>query len=199
MEKTFRRFLMSEYIELRWHARAGQGAVTAAKALAEAAMSGGKFVQAFPEYGPERMGAPIRAYNRLSNNPISIYCQVLNPNVVVVIDPTLLTGENVTDGATEDAIYIINTDRSPEEIKKKLKTPKGKVYVVDATKIALETIGRPIPNTPILGAIAKVTDFLKIDNIKKEIESSFGKKFGKKIVEANHKAIERAYEEVKGG
>src|SRR4030067_1764140 len=143
------------------------------------------------------MGAPIRAYNRLSNNPISIYCQVLNPNVIVVIDPTLLTGENVTAGATEDAIYIVNTDRSSEEIKKKLKTPKGKIYVVDATKISLETIGRPIPNTPILGAIAKVTNFVKIENIKNEIETTFGKKFGKKVVEANHLAIERAYKEVK--
>jgi len=190
---------MGEYIEIRWHARAGQGAVTAAKALAEAAMSGGKFVQAFPEYGPERMGAPLRAYNRISDKPISIHCQVTNPNVVVVIDPTLLSSDNVTDGVADGAIYIINTERSPEEIRKRLNAKNGKVYVVDATKIALETIGRPIPNTPILGAIAKATDFLKIENIKKEIEASFGKKFGKRVVEANFKAIERAYEEVKGG
>ncbi|OGL47178.1 MAG: pyruvate synthase [Candidatus Schekmanbacteria bacterium RBG_16_38_11] len=191
---------MSEYIEVRWHARAGQGAVTAAKALAEAATTGGKFVQAFPEYGPERMGAPLRAYNRISDKPISIYCQVTNPNIVVVIDQTLLAGVDVTEGVAEDGVYIINTERTVDEIRKSLnlKNEKAKVYVVDATKISLETIGRPIPNTPILGAIAKVTNFVKIENIKNEIETTFGKKFGKKVVEANHLAIERAYKEVKG-
>ncbi|RMF98506.1 MAG: pyruvate synthase [Candidatus Schekmanbacteria bacterium] len=189
---------MSEFIEIRWHARAGQGAVTAAKALADAAMAGGKYVQAFPEYGPERMGAPLRAYNRVSNEEILIHCQVHNPSIVIVIDQTLIDSVNVTEGVKDGGIYIVNSEMNPDEIKQKLNLNSGKVYTVDATKIALETIGRPIPNTPILGVVARVTDIIKLEDVKKEVEKSFGKKFGPSVVEANIKAVERAYEEVKG-
>ena len=189
---------MNEFIEIRWHARAGQGAVTAAKALADAATAGGKYVQAFPEYGPERMGAPLRAYNRVSGEPILIHCQVTNPTIVIIIDQTLIATANVTEGVADGGIYIVNSEMSPEEVWKKLKLTSGKVYTVDATKISLETIGRPIPNTPILGVVARVTEIIKIEDVKMEVEKSFGKKFGPSVVEANIKAVDRAYAEVKG-
>lgn len=188
---------MSEFVEIRWHARAGQGAVTAAKALADAATAGGKYVQAFPEYGPERMGAPLKAYNRVSENPILIHCQVTSPSIVIIIDQTLIATVNVTEGVADEGIYIINTEKSPEELKKKLGVAKATVYAVDATKISIETIGRSIPNMPILGVVARATDIITVDSVKYQVEKSFGKKFGRSVVEANIKAVDRAYAEVK--
>lgn len=190
---------MGNIIEIRWHGRGGQGAVTAAKVLAEAALSGGKYVQAFPEYGPERMGAPLRAYNRISDTPISIHCQVANPEIVVVIDPTLIDNVDVVQGTPEEATFIINTPESAEKMKEKLNTPKAKVFTIDATKISIETLGRPMPNTPVLGALAKATGLINIDRLIEETKNMLGKKLGEKVVNDNINAIKRAYQEVTGG
>ncbi len=191
---------MSETIEIRWHGRGGQGTVTAAKVLADACLSGGKNVQAFPEYGPERAGAPLRAYNRISTKPLRIHAPVTNPDIVVVVDATLLDSIDVTEGASDDAIFVINTVRSPEEIRKKLGLKDTqKVYTVDASKIALETIGRPLPNSCMLGALAKATGIVDLQTLLDDVKGSFGSKFSEKIIAANLEATRRGYEEVKEG
>ena len=189
---------MSDVLEIRWHARAGQGAVTAAKSLAETALQEGKYVQAAPEYGPERAGAPLRAFNRISDKPIRLHSAVITPQVVVVLDPTLIGIVDVTEGTPEDASIIVNTPNSPAEMRKKMGLRGRKIFTVDATKIAMEEMGRPIPNTPMMAALVKVTGQLKLENILKEIEKTLGKKFLAKVVEGNLNAVRRAYEEVKG-
>jgi pyruvate ferredoxin oxidoreductase gamma subunit len=189
---------MADILEIRWHGRGGQGTVTAAKVLAEASMAEGKNVQAFPEYGPERMGAPLRAYNRICDKPMTIHCQVTNPAVVAVVDPTLLDSVDVTEGATSDAVFIINTQDAPAALRKKIKLKKTqKVYSVDATAISLATIGRVMPNTPMLGAVAKATGVIKLKTLLEDIRASFGKKFAEVIIKNNMAAAEKAYEEVK--
>lgn len=188
---------MPNITELRWHGRGGQGTVTAAKIFAETAMSGGKHVQAFPEYGPERMGAPLRAYNRISDLPLSLHCQVTNPNIVVVVDPTLMSTVNVADGTSPEAIFIINTPEEPANIRQKYHIPHGAIYTVDATRISLETLGRPIPNTPMLGALAKITDVITKENLIEDTKKNLSKKLGEEVVRKNIEAISRAYEEVK--
>ncbi len=184
--------------EVRWHGRGGQGTVTAAKVLAETALASGKHVQAFPEYGPERMGAPLRAYNRLSTKPITIHCQVTNPDVVVVVDPTLIGSVDVVEGTPDDALFIVNSNESTAEIKQRLGLVKQRVYTLNATKIAMETIKRPLPNTPLLGALAKVSGLINIDDLINDLKVSFGKKFTSQVVEANLEAVNRAYKEVAG-
>ncbi|MBI5191229.1 MAG: 2-oxoacid:acceptor oxidoreductase family protein [Nitrospirae bacterium] len=189
---------MAEILEIRWHGRGGQGTVTAAKVLAEAAMAEGKNVQAFPEYGPERMGAPLRAYNRVSVKPMTLHCQVTNPAVVAVVDPTLLDTVDVTDGTTPDAVFIINTSASPKELRAKMKLKKTqKVFSVDANGISIATIGRVMPNTPMLGAVVKATGVIKLETLLKDIKASFGKKFSEAIINNNLSAATKAYEEVK--
>lgn len=191
---------MSETIEIRWHGRGGQGTVTAAKVLADACLSGGRYVQAFPEYGPERSGAPLRAYNRVSNKELRMHCPVLNPELVVVADATLLDGINVTEGAKEDATFIVNTAKEPSDIRAKLKlNPKQKVYTVDATKIAVESFGRALPNSSLLGAVCKVTSVVTLDSLIEDVKKSFGKKFSQKIIDGNIEATKRGYQEVKEG
>jgi pyruvate ferredoxin oxidoreductase gamma subunit len=189
---------MAEILEIRWHGRGGQGTVTAAKVLAEASMAEGKNVQAFPEYGPERMGAPLRAYNRICDRPMTIHCQVTNPSVVAVVDASLLDAVDVTEGATKDAVFIVNTHRDPAELRAAMKLKKTqKVFSVDANTISMATIGRVMPNTPMLGAVAKATGVIKLDTLLKDIRSSFGKKFSDVIIKNNQDAASRAYEEVK--
>jgi len=183
--------------EIRWHARGGQGAVTAAKLLAETALSQGRYFQAFPEYGPERMGAPIQAFTRISGNPIHIRSSVTNPEIVVVLDPTLLKAVDVTAGMGEDGVLIVNTDEEPAAVRKAMKLKGRKVYTVNASKIAQETIGRPIPNTPMLGALVGVTGMMPVDNVTEYLRRSFGKKFSEEVIDGNVKAVERAYAEVK--
>jgi pyruvate ferredoxin oxidoreductase gamma subunit len=191
---------MSELVEIRWHGRGGQGTVTAAKVLADACLSGGRYVQAFPEYGPERAGAPLRAYNRISDSELRLHCPVLNPKVVSVVDATLLDALNVAEGATEDAVFVVNTHSSPKEVRAKLRaTGKQKVYVVDATKIAIECIGRPLPNAPMLGAISKATGIVPLEGLLEDVRKSFGKKFSQKIIDGNLEAVNRGYEEVREG
>lgn len=191
---------MSELVEIRWHGRGGQGTVTAAKVLADACLSGGRYVQAFPEYGPERAGAPLRAYNRISDRELRLHCPVLTPKVVSVVDATLLDALNVAEGATEDAIFVVNAHSDPGEVRAKLKaTDKQKVYVVDATKIAIECIGRPLPNAAMLGAISKATGIVPLDGLLEDVRKSFGKKFSQKIIDGNLEAVNRGYEEVREG
>lgn len=191
---------MSEMVEIRWHGRGGQGTVTAAKVLADACLSGGRHVQAFPEYGPERAGAPLRAYNRISSHEIRMHCPVLHPQVVSIVDPTLIESANVTDGVTEDAVFVVNTSKSPQEIREKLRAgPKQRVFTVDATKIALECIGRALPNSPMLGALCKVTGLITLDHLLEDVRKSFGKKFAQKIIDGNLEATRRGYEEVREG
>ncbi|NQT21981.1 MAG: 2-oxoacid:acceptor oxidoreductase family protein [Candidatus Omnitrophica bacterium] len=190
---------MKTLFEVRWHGRGGQGAKTAAQFLAEAALETGKYIQAFPEYGPERAGAPIKSYTRISDSPINIHSPVTNPEIVAVIDPTLLDSVDVTEGLCDDGALIVNTSQSPEEIRNKLKLKKVRIATCDATKISLETLGVPMPNTPMLGALLKVVALVPIEKIKEQIEHKFLKKIGKEKTEANIKGLKRAYEEVKIG
>jgi pyruvate ferredoxin oxidoreductase gamma subunit len=187
---------MEEYIEIRWHGRGGQGTVTAAKLLAQTVLRAGKYVQAFPEYGPEREGAPLRAFNRISNNPIIIHTQVTEPNIVVVVDKTLLESIDVTEGLRKNGILVINLNISAEEIRKKLKIDDNfKICQVDANKISFETLGKIFPNTPMLGALLKITNLVNLDVLLTEAKETFSKKFNEKVLNANLEAIKRAYNE----
>lgn len=191
---------MKDIVEIRWHGRGGQGAKTAALLLGDAALGAGKYIQAFPEYGPERMGAPVASFNRISSKPIMLHSGVTNPHVVLVLDPTLIESVDITEGVSDDGIIIVNTEKSPADIKKELNiTGKMKICTVDASTISKETIGRDIPNTPLLGALMKVTNILDfkemIEDTKKKLEKKFKSK--PEVIEGNIKAIERAYNEVK--
>lgn len=190
---------MEEITEIRWHGRGGQGTVTAAKFIAEIALAENNYLQAFPEYGPERMGAPIQAFTRLSQKPIDLRCGVESPDIVVVLDPTLLNSIDVTHGLQKGGLLIVNTSQSSAEVKKVLglEGEEIKVYTVDATKISLETLGKAIPNTPMIGALTKVTSFFPLEKVLKVLEKSFGKKFSEEVIEKNKEAVKRAYNEVK--
>jgi pyruvate ferredoxin oxidoreductase gamma subunit len=191
---------MAETTEIRWHGRGGQGTVTAAKVLADACLSGGRHVQAFPEYGPERAGAPLRAYNRVSSKELRMHCPVLNPDVVTVVDSTLLDSINVAEGAKEGTVFVVNTTRDPKEVREKLGAGAGqKVFTVDATKIALDCFGRALPNSPMLGALCKITGLITLDHLLEDVRKSFGKKFSQKIIDGNLQATKRGYEEVVEG
>ncbi|HOL22321.1 MAG TPA: 2-oxoacid:acceptor oxidoreductase family protein [bacterium] len=186
--------------EIRWHGRGGQGAKTAALLFGDAALSTGKYIQAFPEYGPERMGAPVQSFNRISSSPIRDHSNIENPDVVVVLDVTLVGQVDVTKGLdAEKGVLIINTPLEADEIKKKLGY-KGRVCTVDASRIAMETIGKDIPNTPMIGALVRVTGILSIDELIEDTKKKLEKKFRNRpeIVEGNINAIKRAYNEVKG-
>jgi pyruvate ferredoxin oxidoreductase gamma subunit len=191
---------MKDLVEIRWHGRGGQGAKTAALLLADAALASGKYVQAFPEYGPERMGAPVASFDRISAKPILLHSGVTNPDIVIVLDPTLVDSVDVTEGVPEDGSIIINTEKSPAEIKKALGiTGALKIFTVDASKISTETIGRDIPNTPMLGALVKATGILDFNEMLEDTKKKLEKKFKSKpeVITGNIKAIERAYNEVK--
>jgi len=191
---------MSYMVEIRWHGRGGQGTVTAAKVLADACLSGGRYVQAFPEYGPERAGAPLRAFNRISSHEIRMHCPVLHPQVISVVDATLLDSINVSDGVTEDGIFVVNTSKTPQEVREKLHAgPKQRVCVIDASKIALECIGRDLPNAPMLGALCKITGLVTLEHLLEDVRKSFGKKFAQKIIDGNLEATRRGFEEVNEG
>jgi pyruvate ferredoxin oxidoreductase gamma subunit len=190
---------MKELLEIRWHGRGGQGAKTAAQFLAEAALDLGKSIQAFPEYGPERAGAPIRTFTRISDSAINIHSPVSNPEIVVVIDPTLLETVDVTEGLGDDGILVVNTPEGPSAIRKKTGFKKGKVATCDATKISLDTLGIPMPNTPMIGALLKVNPVVPVETLEEKVRHKFLKKIGEEKTNANIKAIRRAYEEVKVG
>lgn len=188
---------MAKLIEIRWHARAGQGAVTAAKLVAETALSQGRYMQAMPEYGPERTGAPLKAFTRVCDEPIEVHNNITNPQIVVVLDDTLLDIVTVTDGIEKDGYIILNTSMTVDEARAKLGVDKDiTVAVVNATEIAMQTIKRNIPNTPMVAAVSKVTGVIPLDSFLEHLKSTFGSKFSQEIIDANLKSAERAYEEV---
>lgn len=189
---------MNEMLEIRWHGRGGQGAKTAALLLADVAFKTGKYVQGFPEYGPERMGAPITAYNRISTNEIRVHSNIYDPDFVVVVDEGLLDVVDVTDGLKETGGIVVNTKKTPDEIKEKLNGYSGKVYTIDARKVSKACLGRYFPNTPMLAAIVKVSNVMPWDTFMTEMELSFQHKFSSKpeVIEGNMNALKMAYEEV---
>ena len=189
---------MPQLTEVRWHGRGGQGAKTAGYVLAEAAAADGWQIQAFPEYGAERRGAPIRSYVRISDAPIRLRCPVRNPGIVIVLDDTLLVSEKVTDGAAEDALILVNSTDPVEEIRQRIGAlASQRVCTVDATGISLDTIKRDIPNTPMLGALAKMTDILSLDGAKKAVSEKLAGKLSDAVLQGNLDAIDRAHEEVR--
>ena len=189
---------MKDLIEIRWHGRGGQGAKTASLLLADAAFNTGKYIQGFPEYGPERMGAPITAYNRISDNPIRIHSNIYEPDYVVVVDDTLLETVDVTAGLKQDGSIIINTTKSGEEIKNVLSNYNGNIYTIDARKVSMETLGKYFPNTPMLAAIVKVSEIMNDNDFLEDMKGSFAHKFAKKpeVIEGNMKALELALHEI---
>ena len=190
---------MDNMIEIRWHGRGGQGAKTASLLLADAAFNTGKYIQGFPEYGPERMGAPITAYNRISKTPITIHSNIYEPDYVVVVDDTLLESVDVTSGLKETGAIVINTTKSAEYLKKALKGYSGDIYTIDARKISEESLGKYFPNTPMLAAIVKVSKIMTDEELLEDMKGSFKHKFAKKpeVIDGNMKALEMALKEVK--
>lgn len=190
---------MKDLIEIRWHGRGGQGAKTAALLLADVAFNTGMYVQGFPEYGPERMGAPITAYNRLSSDIIRVHSNIYDPDYVVVVDETLLDSVHVTDGLKKDGAIVINTARPKEEILPHLHGYKGKVYTIDARRISIEALGQYFPNSPMLAAIVKVSGIMEEERFLEEMRKSYAHKFASKpeVIEGNMKALSLALQEVK--
>ena len=190
---------MSNGFEIRWHGRGGQGAKTAALLLADVAFKTGKYVQGFPEYGPERMGAPITAYNRISDQPIRVHSNIYTPSLVAVVDETLLHSVDVTDGLKKEGAIIVNTPKSPEEIRPMLKGYKGKVYTVDARKISVEALGKYFPNSPMLAAAVAVSGIMEHDAFISEMRNSYQHKFAKKpeVIDGNMLALQLTYDALK--
>ena len=189
---------MKNGIEIRWHGRGGQGAKTAALLLADVAFKTGRNVQGFPEYGPERMGAPITAYNRISEDVIRVHSNIYTPDFVVVVDETLLDSVDVTAGLKEEGAIIINTQKKREEVVPKLRGYKGRVYTIDARRISVETLGKYFPNSPMLAATVAVSKVMTRETFIGEMRASYQHKFAKKpeVIEGNMQALERAYDEV---
>jgi pyruvate ferredoxin oxidoreductase gamma subunit len=191
---------MATMTEIRWHGRGGQGAKTAALLLAEAASEAGLHVQGFPEYGPERMGAPVLAFNRISSEPITLHCHVSRPSVVAVLDPTLIK-DSVAAGLEDGGAIVVNSTAAPQEMRRRLglqDRPGVRVATVDASGISMDTIGQAIPNTPMMGAVMRVTGLLDFEKFTGVAEGLLKAKFkGRRaLVEGNLKAIKKAYSEV---
>ena len=184
-------------LQIRWHGRGGQGAKTAAGMVAEVAVLAGRNAQGAPEYGAEREGAPIRAYTRISEKPIRTHDAIYYPDVVIVLDETLLESESVDEGLADDGILLVNTARSAAEIRGALGLKGRNIYTINATGIALEEIGKPIPNTVMVGALLKVTGALEVKDIEKSIRKKFGAKLSEGMLQGNIRAVERAYNEVR--
>ncbi|MBQ9421025.1 MAG: 2-oxoacid:acceptor oxidoreductase family protein [Lachnospiraceae bacterium] len=191
---------MKDIVEIRWHGRGGQGAKTASLLLADAAFNTGKYVQGFPEYGPERMGAPITAYNRISSERCTVHSNIYDPDYVVVVDESLIQAVDVTAGLKENGAIVINSGADPEELRPMLKGFKGRVCTIDANKISEEELGKVFPNTPMLAAIVKVSGVVEVDEFVKDMEASFKHKFASKpqVIDGNMRALKRSMEEVKG-
>ena len=192
---------MSKTVEIRWHGRGGQGAKTACLLLADAAFSSGKYVQGFPEYGPERMGAPITAYNRISDERCTVHSNIYDPDFVVVVDETLIESVDVTKGLNPDGAIIINTSKTPDEVRPELGGYTGKVATIDAAKISEEILGKNFPNTPMLAAAVKVSGVVDADKFVQDMEASFKHKFATKpeVVAGNMTVLTRSMEEVQVG
>ena len=192
---------MKDIVEIRWHGRGGQGAKTASLLLADAAFNTGKYVQGFPEYGPERMGAPITAYNRISSERSTVHSNIYEPDYVVVVDETLISAVDVTAGLKKEGAIVINSGKSPEELRPLLKGYEGRVCTIDAGKISEEELGKNFPNTPMLAAIVKVSGVVDAEEFVKDMEASFKHKFASKpqVIEGNMRPLKRSMEEVKEG
>lgn len=191
---------MDKITEIRWHGRGGQGAKTACLLLADAAFEAGKYVQGFPEYGPERMGAPITAYNRISDERCQVHSNIYTPDYVVVVDDTLLDSVHVTAGLKEEGAIVINSSKDPEELRPKLHGYPGRVCTIDARVISERNLGRYFPNTPMLAAIVKVSHVMDEDQFVRNMEESFHHKFARKpqVIEGNMKCLKESLKEVKG-
>ena len=191
---------MKDVVEFRWHGRGGQGAKTAALLLADVAFKTGKYVQGFPEYGPERMGAPITDYNRIGDNEIRVHSNIYHPNFVVVVDEGLLESVDVAKGIKDGGAVVVNSSRSPEEVRNEIRDFDGKVYTIDAKKVSVSCLGKYFPNTPMLAAAVKISGVMEKDEFLKEMEASFMHKFASKpeVIEGNMNALKMAFEEVKG-
>ena len=189
---------MKKTVEIRWHGRGGQGAKTAALLLADVAFKTGCCVQGFPEYGPERMGAPITAFNRISDDRIRVHSNIYDPDFVAVVDETLLHSVHVTDGLKEDGALIVNTPKSSREIRCMLRGYRGRIITVDARRISEKTLGKNFPNTPMLAATAAVTGIMSREDFLREMRLSFQHKFAKKpeVIRGNMEALEMAYDRV---
>lgn len=188
-------------IEIRWHGRGGQGAKTASLLLADAAFNTGKYIQGFPEYGPERMGAPITAYNRISNTPIRIHSNIYEPDYVVVVDDSLIGAVDVTSGLKDNGAIVINTNEDIDSLRKKLNEFSGKIYTIDASKISLECLKANFPNTAMLAAVVNITKIMSKEELVDNMKDAFSHKFAKKpeVIEPNMEALLRGYDEIKGG
>ena len=191
---------MKEVVEIRWHGRGGQGAKTAALLLADVAFKTGKYVQGFPEYGPERMGAPITAYNRISNEEIRVHSNIYHPNFVVVVDEGLLESVDVAKGIKPGGAIIVNSARTPEEVRNEIRDFDGRVYTIDAKKVSVACLGKYFPNTPMLAATVKVSGVMEKDTFLNEMKASFNHKFASKpeVIEGNMNALKMSFEEVQG-
>ncbi len=183
-------------LEVRWHGRGGQGVVTAGRLVAAAALKAGYNVQSFPEFGPERAGAPVRAYNRIAKKKIRAHFQITNPKYVIVLDPTLIGNPQILEGTSEETIFIVNY---PEERAKELREHlrRGEVYYVDATRISLEVLGRNIPNTPLVAAFLKVSGLVYLETLKEVVKEWFEERISPEVAEKNVKLVEKVWEEVK--
>lgn len=190
---------MKDMIEIRWHGRGGQGAKTAALLLADVAFKTGKYVQGFPEYGPERMGAPITAYNRISTTPITVHSNIYHPDYVIVVDESLLESIDVTSGLNKEGGLLINTEHSKEELLPLLRGYEGAVYTVDAKDISLRTLGKNYPNSPMLAAAVAVSGVMEQEDFLREMRASFEHKFAKKpeVIDGNMQALELAFQEIR--
>lgn len=191
-------FAMKNTVEIRWHGRGGQGAKTAALLLADVCFKTGAYVQGFPEYGPERMGAPITAFNRISRMPIRVHSNIYDPDYVVVVDETLLHAVHVTDGLKEDGAIIVNTPKTPDEIRPLLRGYQGRVVTVDAREISEKALGKNFPNTPMLAAAVAVSRVMDKDSFVANMRESFQHKFAKKpeVIDGNMQALEDAFRAV---
>ena len=192
---------MKDMIEIRWHGRGGQGAKTASLLLADAAFNTGKYVQGFPEYGPERMGAPITAYNRISTQRCTVHSNIYSPDYVVVVDESLLHSVDVTAGLKAEGAIVINSGKAPSALRPMLKGYEGRVCTIDAGRISEEELGRNFPNTPMLAAIVTISGVVEPEEFVKDMESSFQHKFAAKpqVIAGNMRALKRSMEEVQVG
>lgn len=189
--------VQEETLAIRWHGRGGQGVVTAGKLLAAAALEANLYFQAFPDYGPERMGAPVRAYTRLSSKPIYDHSQIAHPDLVCVLDPTLLDVVAVTDGMGPQGILLVNTTAAPAHVRARAGWPDGRLFIVDASAIANRHLGRNVTNTPMLGALVAVLGLLSVEQFVTPLRDAFGEKFGEKSVQANLAAMHEAAQTVR--
>lgn len=188
--------MLEKGIEIRWHGRGGQGAKTAALLLADVCFKTGAYVQGFPEYGPERMGAPITAFNRISKEEIRVHSNIYTPDLVVVVDETLLEAVDVTAGLKPEGAVIVNTHRPAEEIREQLNGYQGKLYVVDARKISVDALGKNFPNSPMLAAAVAVSGVMERHEFINEMQASYEHKFAKKpeVIEGNMKALNMTFD-----